>query len=137
MQFNHKELLKAMGLGIGNFIVIDGDSFVYEIVYDEVKNEIVLVSRHFRLPLTKLVGQQYKILYYFIMSEDEKTFLRNMDKFSRIKRDMGGNLYIRETDGHWLNFPFPHLFKFVQNETEMMLDELRAWKLKEIVDEKN
>lgn len=124
MKFTSQDLLKAMGLKVGDVVkTIRG---TYKIFYNEFNNIIELRD----METTNLYGYMESLIdveFTIIqpkptLTEDENVILRNLPKWAKwIERSKGGDLFINEGNAkgnnrtNWLS-SFNHLFTFIKWE---------------------
>ena len=140
MKFTSEDLLKAMGLKVGQTLKFNHG--IFKLVVGSKKNIIILKSEHKDIGLGILIDEEYTIIQPKpTLIEDEKAILRNLPKeYKYVARDSygkGGNLVLCKEfpernwvliggDGYWLEnrnqFPcstlgiFNHLFQFIKWE---------------------
>lgn len=131
MEFGDNELLKAMGLKLGNHLEITGEKALYLITLDAEVGGIALVSKDKKMPLNWLIGKGYIVVYAFVLSEEEKVVVKLLKEFTAIRRDDLGVLSVKHMNGHWERLPFGSLFTFIQRGEEYPLDTLNEIAIKE------
>lgn len=125
MNFGAKALMEAMGLKIGNQISVGEEKELFEVVFNEETKEVFLQSKTKQLQLSYLVGREYSIVYAFMLNDDERVMLKYLKDHKAIKRDHLGTIYVKDFYGNWEMFLFKELFKFIQRDEEVPLDNLR------------
>ena len=145
MKFTSEDLLKAMGLKVGQTLKFNHG--IFKLVVSNKKNIIVLQSEHKDIGLGILIDEECEIIQPKpILTEDEKVILRNLDKkWKWIARNEWEDTLVLFTDkpirrmpyrtsqeevdgdGEWVALKgveyielrqFNHLFQFIKWEDE-------------------
>ena len=137
MKFTSEDLLKAMGLKVGQTLKFNHG--IFKLVVGSKKNIIILQSEHRDIGLGILIDEEYEIIQpKLTLTEDEKVILRNLPDYCNkyIARDINGDLSgcdskpIREgiiwelREGYRCYLPFEHLFLFINLMECYSIEEL-------------
>ena len=129
MKFTSEDLLKAMGLKVGQTVCVDNSMnfFITE------RNDVMFenLRSHSMISIEKFIEYAINYDYTIIqpkptLTEDEKVILRNLPKYIiNIYRDRAQNLFVGSNDGSYTRIYYQHMFDFIKyGESPYLIKEL-------------
>ena len=114
-KFTSEDLLKAMGLKVGD--IVTTNFYKYKFIITESDNYLVLIDNDGDYwPFELLIKNDYTIIQPKpILTEDEKVILKNLPKYIiNIYRDRAQNLFVGSNDGSYTRIYYQHMFDFIK-----------------------